>query len=88
MTSFADLKPGRLGRIDPWLLLFLALGAALLLANLGNGCLWQDEAETAVLGKNILRFGYPRAFDGVNRLNPSPVSFFSRIGRGRSASAR
>lgn len=53
--------------------LLLAAGAVLLLANLGdgNGRLWQDEAETAVLAKNTLRFGYPRAFDGVNRLNPA-----------------
>lgn len=58
---------------DPWLLLLLALGAVLLLTNLGdsNGRLWQDEAETAVLAKNTLRYGYPRAFDGVNRLNPA-----------------
>ena len=60
-------------RIDPWLAGFLAVGALFLLANLGdrNGRLWQDEAETAFLAKNILRYGYPRATDGVNRLNPS-----------------
>ena len=33
---------------------------------LGDRCLWQDEAETALLGKNILRFGRPIAFDGTN----------------------
>ncbi len=49
----------------------LALGAALLLSNLGNGRLWQDEAETAVLGRNTLCYGYPRAFDGINRVNPT-----------------
>ncbi len=60
-------------RIDPWIILLLAAGAVLLLANLGdaNGRLWQDEAETAVLAKNTLLYGYPRAFDGVNRLNPA-----------------
>ena len=57
-------------RIDPWLLFLILAGAVLLLTGLGNGRLWQDEAETAVLAKNVLRFGYPRAFDGVNRLNP------------------
>ena len=56
--------------IDGWLIAILLTSCALLLIHLGNGRLWQDEAETAVLGKNILRFGYPRAFDGVNRLNP------------------
>ena len=57
--------------IDRWVLLMIGIGAILLLSNLGNGRLWQDEAETAVLGKNNLLCDYPRAFDGVNRLNPS-----------------
>ncbi len=56
---------------DPWLLLLFCLAAVLLLTRLDNGCLWQDEAETAVLGKSILRFGYPKGDDGGNRLNPS-----------------
>ena len=56
---------------DPWITAALAVGTLLLLANLGNGRLWQDEAETAVLGRSILRVGYPCAFDGVNRLNPA-----------------
>jgi hypothetical protein len=42
----------------------LAIAGVLLLSNLGNGYLWQDEAETAVLARNTLRFGYPRSFDG------------------------
>ena len=58
-------------RWDPWLMGILAVGAVLMLANLGNGRLWQDEAETAVLGRNILHFGYPCAFDGVNLVNPT-----------------
>ncbi len=57
--------------VDRWVLRMIAVGAVLLLSNLGNGRLWQDEAETAVLGRNILHDGYPSAFDGVNRLNPS-----------------
>ncbi len=64
----AAMTAGR--RIDPWLFLLLVLGGLLLLAHLGNGRLWQDEAETAVLGRNILSFGYPKAFDGINHLNP------------------
>ncbi len=68
MRSSPDTKRG--WSADPWLVLLLLVAAVLLLAGLGNGRLWQDEAETAVLAKNILRFGYPRAFDGVNRLNP------------------
>ncbi len=56
---------------DPWILFLLLTAAVLLFTRLDNGRLWQDEAETAVLGKNILTFGYPKAFDGTNLLNPS-----------------
>lgn len=58
-------------RCDLWLAAWLLLGAPLLLVRLDNGVLWQDEAETGVLAKNTLRFGYPKADDGVNRVNPS-----------------
>ena len=57
--------------VDRWLVLFLLIGGVLLLTRLDNGRLWQDEAETAFLAKNILRDGYPRATDGINRLNAS-----------------
>lgn len=50
--------------------LILAAAGVLLLAGLDNGRLWQDEAETAVLGRNTLQFGYPKVFDGINRINP------------------
>jgi hypothetical protein len=33
---------------------------------LGDRVLWQDEAETAVLAKNVLKFGWPVACDGKN----------------------
>ncbi|MBI3332944.1 MAG: glycosyltransferase family 39 protein [Candidatus Omnitrophica bacterium] len=56
---------------DPWLIGLLLLAAALLLIGLKNGRLWQDEAETAVLGRNVLWYGYPRAFDGINWVNPA-----------------
>lgn len=51
---------------DPVLWWCLLVGALFLFVRLGQILLWQDEAETAVLARNILRFGYPRAFDGVN----------------------
>lgn len=50
-----------------------AIAAVLLLTNLGSDRLWQDEAETAVLSKSTLLYGYPKADDGVNRLNPNPI---------------
>jgi len=64
-------------RPDPVILGLLGVAAVLLLANLDNGYLWQDEAETAVLARHTLRFGYPRLFDGrswveVTWLQPGP----------------
>ncbi len=56
----------RAGARDPVVIGLLAAAAVLLLTNLGNGLLWQDEAETALLARNVLSFGYPRAFDGRN----------------------
>lgn len=41
-------------------------GASLLLPSLGAVRLWQDEAETALLGRNVLRSGLPRVWDGRN----------------------
>lgn len=38
----------------------------LLLSNLDNQYLWQDEAETALVGRTILSHGYPIATDGRN----------------------
>ncbi len=51
-----------------WLLLAgLMLAAAwLFLANLGDQCLWQDEAQTALIAKTVLTDGVPLAYDGKN----------------------
>lgn len=46
------------------LALVAALGAALVLTNLGGRYLWDDEAETALLAQRVLRFGVPIAWDG------------------------
>ena len=48
-----------------WLLVG-ALAGVTHLRGLGAAALWQDEAETAVLARNVLRFGLPRVDDGVN----------------------
>lgn len=44
------------------------LGAAfwLLFYHLDNHPLWGDEAETAVLARNVLQFGVPQTYDGTN----------------------
>lgn len=47
-------------------LLILLLAALLLFANLDGNLLWDDEAETALLGKNIIKYGLPLAYDGKN----------------------
>ena len=68
------MAPRAAPRRDPFLLLVLALGAVFLLTNLGATSLWTDEAETACLARNILRFGVPKAFDGVNYVSQRVVA--------------
>ena len=47
--------------VDWGVVCLLILAGLLLLSNLGNGYLWQDEAETALLARHTLEFGYPTA---------------------------
>jgi 4-amino-4-deoxy-L-arabinose transferase-like glycosyltransferase len=42
------------------------LASFLFFSNLGNHYLWQDEAETALVGKTIMEHGIPLGFDGKN----------------------
>ncbi len=44
----------------------VAIASAFLLVNLGDHYLWQDEAETALVGKTILSRGVPVGTDGRN----------------------
>jgi len=44
----------------------IVVSAILIFTNLGGMYLWQDEAETALLSMNTLRYGYPRVWDGKN----------------------
>lgn len=53
----------------PIILILIAV-SFLLFLNLSNQYLWQDEAETAQLAKNTLKFGFPTAYDGKNLVNP------------------
>jgi hypothetical protein len=61
--------------LDPFLAAFLVVAAVFLFWGLGRRDLWQDEAETAMLAKNILRFKLPIVYDGVNLVSPE-------VGRG------
>jgi hypothetical protein len=40
-----------------------------LLPSLGNGMLWEDEAQTALLARTTLQHGVPVAFDGLNSIS-------------------
>lgn len=51
---------------DPWCWAILVLAAFLLLYQLGHRPFWQDEAETACLAKNVLKYGVPKVTDGVS----------------------
>lgn len=44
----------------------ILFAAFVLFFNLGDRMLWGDEAETALLGVNITKFGVPKAADGKN----------------------
>ena len=54
-------------KLHPHWPFFLAavFGLALILANLGKDYLWADEGDTAVLAANIVKYGIPKAWDGV-----------------------
>ncbi len=49
-----------------FLVIALVVVSFLLLFNLGNRYFWLDEGASAQLGKNILKYGYPKAWDGKN----------------------
>ena len=55
-------------------ILFLFL-AWLLFANLSDHYLWNDEASTAILSRNVLKYGYPSSFDGTNLHYPDWPEF-------------
>ncbi|MCP4443027.1 MAG: hypothetical protein GY810_29325 [Aureispira sp.] len=46
--------------------IILIIGGYLLIYDLGDGYLWQDEAETACVSRTVLQSGIPKGFDGVN----------------------
>src|SRR5262249_23592645 len=63
--------------------LFLLLTAVLFLFwGLGDKYLWEDEAYTAVLGRNMLRLGRPLTYDGKNFLAVDGVSQEDRDNNG------
>ena len=61
-------------RAPRWLALtlLLAVAATMLFGRLGQRCLWQDEAQTALISRTVLDHGVPLGSDGRN--------FFSQEG--------
>jgi 4-amino-4-deoxy-L-arabinose transferase-like glycosyltransferase len=65
-----DQPSERLAARRDWTLwLLVGVAAALCFAAIGRRALWQDEAETACLARNTLRFGVPLAYDGKNLIS-------------------
>jgi hypothetical protein len=60
------------------LIALLILGALLIFPNLDDRYLWDDEAETALLAKNVLRFGIPVAWDGASLISQECGTDFDR----------
>lgn len=56
-------------KFDPLFLVLLVVVSFFLLFHLDYRPFWQDEAETACLARNVLKFGVPRAFDGINLIS-------------------
>jgi 4-amino-4-deoxy-L-arabinose transferase-like glycosyltransferase len=56
-------------RLDLIVVLIALLAAPLFLAGLGNTYLWQDEAQTALLGRSVLTHGVPMVGEGANSLS-------------------
>lgn len=52
-----------------WLTL-MAAAVVLLSSRLDNTAFWIDESMNGLLGENILRFGYPKIWDGVYLVEP------------------
>jgi len=64
-----------------YLTLLLLVSSFLIFKNLGNLYLILDEYDYAVLGKNILQFGFPTIWDGKNFIGPESHSAYHLWGQ-------
>ena len=64
-----NLEARTTSRPDLIVVLITLLAAPLFLAGLGNTYLWQDEAQTALLGRSILNHGVPMVGQGAESLS-------------------
>lgn len=61
-----------------FLIFILFLGSILIFPNLGSMYLYIDEVGTAMLAKNVLKYGYPTAWDGKNLIAQQEEGEFNR----------
>ena len=61
-------------------LILATVGFFLTFCNLDGRLFWSDEAENAVLARNILKFGVPKVDDGVNHISLHGDRFDARDG--------
>jgi Dolichyl-phosphate-mannose-protein mannosyltransferase len=75
----ATFRPGVIGIVG----MYLALTALVFLVafcNLDGRPFWGDEAETALLARNVVKFGVPKVDDGVNHISLHGDRFDARDG--------
>jgi hypothetical protein len=58
-----------------FLMLVVLIGAVLLFCRLDDAYLWQDEAETALVGRHLLAYGLPLSSDGRDWVQQSGEPF-------------
>lgn len=79
IESHMGIRPRAIGIAGMYLGL-AALVFFLAFCNLDGRLFWGDEAETALLAKNILKFGVPRVDDGVNHISVNGYRYDERNG--------
>ena len=56
----------KIHKIDVLCIIVIIIMAILSLASLSNRYMFIDESIEALIGKNIIKFGYPKVWDGTN----------------------
>ncbi|HTV41467.1 MAG TPA: glycosyltransferase family 39 protein [Candidatus Sulfotelmatobacter sp.] len=79
IESDIGFRPRVIGIACLYLILATA-GLFLAFCNLDGRLFWADEAENAVLARNILKFGVPKVDDGVNHISLHGDRFDARDG--------
>lgn len=75
--AHAPARPARRTRLDWFWLVIAFVPPFLIFPNLDANILWQDEAETALLGRRITEYGYPLADDQRPPIDPTGHSVYT-----------